>query len=143
MKNEETLAEKIYFNKPGLIPRIKAMVIDSVIIVGLMLLVSSILNLLAIESGTIRGAALVLIFLYEPILVTFGGTIGQRIMGLRVRDFSAYEDNKQKQSINFFSSLIRYTTKLVLGIISLLIIHSDNYGQAIHDKVGNSVMTFE
>ena len=87
---------KIYFNKPGLIPRIKSMIVDSVVIVGLMLLISSILNFLEIESGAIRGGAFVLVFLYEPILVTIGGTIGQRILGLRVRNFGRYAKDKSK-----------------------------------------------
>jgi hypothetical protein len=48
-----------------------------------------------------------------------------------------------KTNINIFYSIFRYLSKLLLGWISLLTIHSDDYGRAIHDKIGNSVMTIE
>ena len=135
--------DKIYFYKPQLIKRIKSMMLDTVLIIFLMFLMSLILGVLNIESGLVRGICLGLVVLYEPILVTFGGTIGHRIMGLRVRSFSSYSTDKSENSINFFYSLIRFATKILLGWISLLTIHSDDYGQAMHDKVGNSIMTFK
>lgn len=132
-----------YFNKPSLILRIKSMLIDSVIIIFLMFIMSLILNFLSIESGNIRGIALLIVILYEPILVTFGGTIGQRTMGLRVVKSKDFKNNNEKRNINPFNSIFRYISKLLLGWISLLTIHSDNYGQAIHDKIGQSIMTFK
>jgi len=134
---------KVYFNKPSLMHRIKSMIIDAVVIIALMMLMSWILGILNIESGMVRGICLGLVILYEPILVSVGGTIGQRLVGLRVRSFSSYSKDKSKRSINFLYSLMRYAIKLMLGWISLLTIHSDDYGQAIHDKIGNSLMTFK
>ncbi len=143
MEKEYSMDDQIYFNKPSLVLRIKSTLIDSLVIILLMLVMSSILGILKIESGMLRGICFALVILYEPILVTFGGTIGQRIMGLRVRNFYSYSKNKSTHNINIFYSLIRYFMKILLGWISLLTIHSDNYGQAIHDKTGGSVMTFK
>jgi len=136
--------EKIsFFNKPSLMLRIKSMLIDSVVIFSLMLIISFILNSLNIESGRVRGLAFLIVLLYEPILITLKGTIGQRIMGLRVINSSFYKEENDRKNINFIFSILRYITKIFLGWISLLTIHSDQYGQAIHDKVGQSIMTFK
>ena len=80
--------------------------------------------------------------MYEPILVAFGGTLGQRIMGLSVVHSQSYQSSKEKRNINPLFSFYRYIAKLLLGWISLLTIHSDQYGRVIHDKVGNSIMAF-
>ena len=132
-----------YFNKPNLVLRVKSMTIDTFVIVTLMYAFSVILDSLNITSGNIRGVALGLIILYEPLLTSINRTVGQKLMGLRVRQFRAYKNQKQSKNINIFLSLIRYIFKLLLGWISLLTIHSDTFGRAIHDKIGNSLMTFE
>ena len=64
-------------------------------------------------------------------------------MGIRVRKFKRYKNKKESKNINILSSLLRFTFKLLLGWISLLSIHSDTYGQALHDKISNSLMTIE
>lgn len=143
LDENERIEDVIFFRKPGLILRVKSMLIDSLILIGLMLLISWILNSLNIESGRIRGMALVIVVFYEPILIVFKGTIGQRMMGLRVVKSSKLKENGVKTSINIFNSFVRYLTKILLGWISLLTIHSDNYGQAIHDKLGQSIMTYK
>lgn len=143
MESGNDFPERVYFRKPSLIARIKSMFIDTLILIGLMLLISNVLNTLNIESGSIRGLCMVFILLYEPILVSIGGTVGHRMMGLRVKAINPLIDHKRKENINFFRSLIRYFFKIILGWISLLSIHSDDYGQALHDKAGYSVMTFK
>ncbi len=135
--------EEINFNRPSLLARLKSMLADSVVIIILMMIASSILNALDIESGLVRGIALGLVFLYEPIMVAIDRTIGQRIIGLRVRNYSKFINESNHQNINIFYSLIRYVGKILLGWVSLLTIHSNPYGQAIHDKIGNSMMIFE
>ena len=145
MENPEILDETVdvYINKPSLILRIKSTIIDGLVIILLMFLVSLILSSLNIESGKIRGVLFISILLYEPILVSLSRTLGQKIMGLRVRKLSKIIESNEKTNINIFSSLGRYFGKVFLGWISLLTIHSDKYGQAIHDKIGNSVMIIE
>jgi len=135
--------EEITFNRPSLLTRIKSMLADSLVIIALMAIAATILNMLNIESGLVRGITLSLILLYEPIMVAIDRTIGQRIMGLRVRNYTKFIDEDTSENINIFYSLIRFGAKILLGWVSLLTIHSNTYGQAIHDKVGNSLMTFE
>ena len=132
-----------YFNRPSLLLRMKSMMIDSLAIIALMYLASVLLNSFEVESGKTRGIFLGLIFLYEPILVTLGSTIGQKIMGLKVRKYSRFLKGNEKRNLNIIDSLMRYSCKLLLGWVSLLTVHSDQYGQAIHDKFGDSVMVIE
>jgi len=119
------------------------MIIDTFMIIVLMYIAFLVLDNLAIESGKIRGLIMGSIFLYEPIFTSINRTVGQKIMGLRVRKFEDFRKNKNKSNINIVNSIIRYIAKILLGWVSLLTIHSDNYGQAIHDKMGNSLMTIE
>lgn len=131
-----------YFRRPSLSIRIKSTLIDGVIILILMCLAAGILNGLEIESGTVRGIALGLVFLYEPLLISFGQTIGQRMTGLRVIRKTPYADNDRMRRIIFPASLLRSITKILLGWISLLIIHHNQYGRAIHDQLSGSLMVF-
>jgi uncharacterized RDD family membrane protein YckC len=131
-----------HFNKPNFMIRIKSMLVDSVSLIVLMMIASFLLNTLHIESGNIRGFFLVAIVFYEPIFITTGRTIGQRVMGLKVVNFGQFKNDRKEQSINIFASLFRYAIKILLGWISLLTIHSDPYGQAIHDKIANSVVVY-
>ena len=140
---ESTVDGSLYFNRPSLVFRIKSMLIDMMFLIGLAYLFTLLLESMNIISEESRGIALAIIILYEPVLVVIGGTVGQRIMGLRVRAKKSFVEKREKRNINFFNSLLRYISKILLGWISLLTIHSDKYGQALHDKIGSSVMTLE
>lgn len=131
-----------FFHRPSLNLRVKAMFIDMVIVIALMYIASLILNLLQIESGTVRASVLALVFLYEPIAVSFGSTFGQALMGLRVSQYNTLKESNVTKNIGIGLSLIRYAAKLLFGFISLLTIHSSAYGQALHDKVSASIVGF-
>jgi uncharacterized RDD family membrane protein YckC len=137
-------AEKIIkINKPSLLVRIKSSMIDGVFLVILMYIAFLILEGLKISSRTVRGICLVFIAFYEPIFTTHSRTLGQRIMKLRVRNFSKLVHDDKKFNINIFASILRFYAKLLLGWLSLITIHSNSYGRAIHDRVGSSVMTID
>ena len=140
---ESTVDGSLYFNRPSLVLRIKSMLIDMMFLIGFAYIFTLLLESMNIISEESRGIALAIIILYEPVLVVIGGTVGQRIMGLRVRAKKSFVEKREKRNINFFNSLLRYISKILLGWISLLTIHSDKYGQALHDKIGSSVMTLE
>jgi uncharacterized RDD family membrane protein YckC len=140
---ESTVDGSLYFNRPSLVLRIKSMLIDMMFLIGLAYIFTLLLESMNIISEESRGIALAIIILYEPVLVVIGGTVGQRIMGLRVRAKKSFVEKREKRNINFFNSLLRYISKILLGWIPLLTIHSDKYGQALHDKIGSSVMTLE
>lgn len=145
MNNENEITEKelhnfFYFNKPGLMVRIKSTFIDSVITVGLLFFVSEVFNSIEIKSGIIRAIPFMAAILYEPLFTAYGRTIGQKLMGIRVINYFKYQKTEEVKNINFFNALVRYFFKIALGWISLLSVHSDKYGRAIHDSLGNSVV---
>ncbi len=131
---------EIYFDKPGLILRIKSTLIDTVVLIALMLLISAVLNGLDIASGAVRGICLVAIWFYEPVFTSFNRTFGQMIMGLEVRRMADLQNRVDPRPISFPAAIIRFIVKILLGWLSLLTIHSSRYGQAIHDNASDSVM---
>lgn len=135
--------KSVLFNKPSLIIRIQAMFIDIIIITSMMMLITQILILINIDSPELRVLFFALVVLYEPILVTFDRTIGQRFMGLQVYNHSEWSKGNKKAKIPFVFSLVRFTTKFSLGWLSLLTIHLDPYGRAIHDRIGDSLIVKE
>lgn len=120
-----------------LLDRIKAAVIDAVILIASMYAVSELLELFEYVPNAIRILFAVFIFvLYEPLFVSqFGGTIGHSYSGLMVK-----RDNLLCGNINFFMALIRFILKAFLGWISLLTVTSNNKKKAIHDFLANSVV---
>ena len=90
-------------------------------------------------SDKMRKLAFVFVFfLYEPIFVgVFGGTIGHFIMNLRVR-----KNSDHAKKISIFSAVFRFAIKLLLGVISLISVNSDEKRRAIHDKLSGSVTIY-
>ncbi len=129
----------IIHNTPIIADRIKSALIDSVVLVGLMFIAFYALSFFGIESGLIKGVLFVLIFLYEPIMVSFSQTIGQRFIGIRVVGQKT-EVDADVQSIGLFSSIVRYIVKLILGVLSLVTINFDEQSRAIHDKLVRSIV---
>jgi len=138
-KNWEDDKSEVVFYKPSLLLRVKSTLIDSSVVIILWFVCAILFNSIEV-SDTVRMGAMMLTILYEPIFVAFGNTLGQKFMGLRVIKSTNYKESGTKLSINIVSSIFRYFLKISLGWISLLIIHSDDYGQAIHDKLAKSIM---
>lgn len=121
---------------PELSVRIQSTFIDTLFIVVLMFLFSSILDRIQDPPEWLHIAMFVSIWvLYEPLCTTLGCTIGNYLKGIRVRRAG---DHYRK--INFFQALVRYATKLLLGWLSFLTIHQNLQRRAIHDMVSGSVM---
>ncbi len=72
---------------------------------------------------------------YEPVLTTRSGTIGQRVMGIRVRD-----GHDPFKKISLLSSYIRFIVKVLLGLVSFITIHRNEQKRALHDLAAVSVM---
>jgi len=101
-----------------------------------MFIVSGILNYFEQTPNWIRGALFIgLWFIYEPLCMTLGGTIGNRILKLRI-----IKNNTSKGNINLFQAYVRFFVKLLLGWISFLTIHMNREKRAIHDFAAGSVM---
>ena len=120
---------------PPLIKRYQAYFID----VFFLILVSVVFSALTsnLELGFVTSRIILLIFflLYEPLLTSFSATIGQRIMGVRVRRF----DNSDKP-VNLLKAFLRLFVKILLGWVSFLTMQSDPQSRAIHDMASGSVV---
>src|ERR1700740_3106563 len=79
--------EKTNINSyPSLLKRIQSGTIDSFLLLVLMLIISLMFDGVESIPGWFRALLFVVIFLvYEPLLMLFGGTIGNRIMGIQVK----------------------------------------------------------
>ena len=120
--------------------RVKAAIIDSIIIIGSMLLFSEILSNFDSVPNYVRIILFVFIFfVYEPLFITlYGGTIGHSKAGITVRK----EKNPEKK-INFISAIVRFSFKLFLGWLSFLTIGFNKEHKAIHDYIVNSIVIEE
>ncbi len=125
--------EKSY---PALSDRIQSTFIDTLFIVFLMFITSAILDRYDNAPDWIRITVFVGLWaIYEPLSTTFGGTIGNRVKGLRVR-----RHNNEQQRINIAQAFLRYALKVLLGWVSFLTMHSNAQRRAIHDFASGSVM---
>lgn len=121
---------------PNLVVRIKATFIDLLIL----LLTFSVLsvftdNLINIPT-VVKGALAVFMFvLYDPMFTAFaGGTIGHKVMKLRIKRF-----DDSRRNISFFSALLRFLIKGVLGWISFFTVTGNRNKRAIHDIASGAI----
>lgn len=120
-----------------LMSRVKAVIIDSLVIMGLGLLATFLLNKFENTPDSARLIAFLFVFfLYDPTFTSlFGGTLGHLIIGLTVR-----RESDESKKMFFPLAIVRFITKALLGWISLLTISSNDKRRAIHDLVANSVV---
>ena len=123
----------VFANLPS---RIKAVTIDSLLLIVVMYALSLIFNDLGIVSNEIKIGCVVLILLYEPLFVSFyGGTIGHFYSKIEVKS----EADTTKR-LALWKAVLRYIIKLTLGWISLLTVTAGSRKQAIHDVVAKSLV---
>jgi len=132
--------EKTKKNYPVLLDRFKAVFADSIVLIILMKIITDIFSLFDNVPDISRAIAFVFIFfLYDPLFTSiFGGTIGHRINGIRVKK----EINTNK-NISFPMAFIRFIIKASLGWISMLTVPSDEKKKAIHDNLANSIVIYK
>ena len=125
-------------NQYAILPqRVKAAVIDSIVLIAAMYVISEIFVLFEEVPQYIRIGAFVLVFVvYDPFFTSaYGGTIGHSYSGISVK-----RANDLDKSISFSAALIRFILKAALGWISLLTISTNEKKQAIHDFAASSVV---
>jgi uncharacterized RDD family membrane protein YckC len=76
-----------------------------------------------------------LILLYEPLLVVKGCTLGQLLLGIRVR-----ADSDPTKHISIPRSYVRYAAKILFFEISLITVLFAQRARAIHDMIAGSVV---
>ena len=126
-------------NYPGVSDRIKAMVADGMVNVIFMFLAAYIFSLFDSVPDNARIFTFVFIFiLYDPLFTSiFGGTIGHMTLGIRVK-----KESDEQKNILFPLAILRYIVKVLLGVISLLTVSSNEKGKAIHDHLVGSVVVY-
>lgn len=120
-----------------LLSRIKAVFIDSIIIIGIMYAASEIFGLFESVPNYFRVIVFLFVFLfYDPLFTSiYGGTIGHSYNGIGVR-----RDDSTNRKISFPMALLRFVFKSLLGWLSFLTIGGNDKKKAIHDFVANSVV---
>jgi uncharacterized RDD family membrane protein YckC len=121
---------------PRLIKRVRAVLVDSIIIPSAVFAGLGIGAALNVSHPLVKGALLVApIFLLGPVLVAFtGGTIGQHLEGIRVTRMDGV------RHINIFAATLRFIVKMGLGWLSFVFILATAKHQGLHDLVARSVV---
>lgn len=127
-------------NYPSLLKRVQALVIDFIILLVVFSVTSLLIGFFGDPPVAVRVIVFVFMFyLYEPLLISLtGGTIGHRLIKLRVCDY----DNQQK-NINIFKASFRFIIKGALGWISFIIVSFNTEKRSIHDFAGNSIVLYK
>ena len=116
--------------------RIKASIIDSTILLGLLICIPLTLGLILKETNSSLGILMYspLLFL-EPLLVSFfGSTVGQYFFGIKV----VRQDDLSKCPLG--SSFVRYYIKTFLGWLSMIYMFFSKRHQAIHDHLAKTLV---
>ncbi|MBI9063185.1 MAG: RDD family protein [Marinilabiliaceae bacterium] len=121
---------------PSIKTRYFSMLIDMLMIVLLALGFSSLFEMMGQVPDYLRGLIFfIVVILYEPILISFGCTIGQLLMSIRVRNH-----RKPSRKIWIGNAIIRLFAKVFLGWLSFITISFNAQRRAIHDMVSGSVV---
>ena len=125
------------FTYPNILRRYLATLIDGILIFGVMILASYIFSQDTNYITTLRvGIILSMVFIYEPFCTSKFCTLGQKIMGVRVRQTLSHE------KISLAQAYVRIVVKLVLGFVSFFSILSSGEKRAIHDFASGSIVLY-
>lgn len=125
---------------PGILDRTKAVIIDMVVVILLMVAAKYLFSKFDDVPDSLRAGVFIFIwFIYDPLFTSvFGATVGHGANGLCVRRI-----NDPSKKILFPIALIRFVVKTLLGWISLLTVSSSEKRLAIHDHVVGSIVRYK
>lgn len=125
-----------HFRYPELGQRYRSMLIDLLVVVVLMFAAGQVFEFWPGAPAEARIIAFALVWAgYEPIAVAMGCTLGNYVMGIRVR---AASDGIAR--VNILRSYVRYATKGLLGWLSFLTVSANPRRRAIHDVFSGTIM---
>lgn len=126
------------FYYPTLRERFKAIVLDGFIVLVGLVAAGLIFGQFPNAPGYLRGGVFILLFLlYEPIMVSTGGTVGHRVFGLRVKSY--FEESR---NIMLPMAIIRSVVKWVLSWFSFFTMLSNPEKRAVHDLLSGSIVLY-
>lgn len=124
---------------PGVFLRVKAVVIDSVILILLMVGAVDLFDSISNVPDFVRITAFVFFLLYDPLFTSiFGGTIGHFLFGIRVK-----RANNPQKNILFPLAVVRYFIKTFLGWLSLITVSGNKKAKAIHNMAVTLVVVYK
>lgn len=126
------MVKGLYMQYPSVSKRYFAAVIDVFVILGIFYIASE--SPVASLAKANIFVVYAIVFLYEPVFTSKLCTLGQFMMGYRVRTLGDYK------RIGVFQALSRYIIKIPLGIISMLTIPARRDRRAIHDLVTSTIV---
>jgi hypothetical protein len=122
-------------NFPHLKKRYQALLADGVLMMTILIVGMVVLGDSEYRPPVMITLGSILFFLYEPLLTAYSGTVGQKMMKLKVRQF----DQPDKR-LSLLNAYLRWITKALLGWLSFLTINFNKEHRAIHDFASNSIM---
>ncbi len=116
--------------------RIKAVTIDSFLLIIFMYVFTLILDGFENVPDGLKVGFVLAFLVYEPIFISvYGGTIGHFYSKIEVK-----QEQHTNRNIPLGRAFLRYLVKLTLGWMSLLTVTTNEHKKAIHDYVGKSVV---
>ena len=122
---------------PSILRRYLSTLIDSIFILSILILAGYIFQEKQGIANQVRVAIiLAMFFIYEPLCTSLFCTLGQKIIGIRVRNHAAFGDER----ISLPKAYLRIISKVFLGFISFFTIMFSKEKRAIHDFIAGSVV---
>jgi uncharacterized RDD family membrane protein YckC len=120
----------------SLATRIKASIIDSIILMALFISIPMVIGAFSNSESTIKAVVMFApLLLLEPFLVAYlGSTIGQFVFGIKIVRVDS------RSNCPLFASFFRYLAKTVLGGVSLIYMLFSRKHQAIHDHLAGTIV---
>jgi uncharacterized RDD family membrane protein YckC len=116
-----------------LLDRTKSSTIDTLLLISLAFLIADFLSYFEDVPTWLRAILFSSLVMYEPIFITFGGTLGNKIMKIRIRN-----SKNDSTNLNLIRSIIRFTLKILFGSISYTTIFKNPRKRAIHDLIAGA-----
>lgn len=128
-------ADNVVYRYPLLLKRYQSLFIDFLLLFAVMIITMVLVGNSEIRQTVMVSMGALFLLVYEPLLTVYSATVGQRIMGIRVRDV-----NNPAERIGLVRAYIRLVVKWYLGWLSFLTINFNPQHRAIHDMASASVV---
>src|SRR6185436_17925470 len=106
----------------------------------LMGLVSEVFDLFPVIPNWVRITVMLLMILYDPIFTSASCTLGQKIIGVRVRDYNKLRWEGIEQRISFFAAVWRIVVKYAIGAFTYISFFINPDKRMIHDFASGSIV---
>lgn len=128
------VGEELY-KYPLLVRRYQSVFIDCILLFGVMVVTMVVMGESETRQTVMITLGVLFVLVYEPLLTSYSATVGQHIMGIRVRDV-----RNPKERIHIAQAYVRLVVKWILGWLSFITINFNREHRAIHDFAGSSVV---